>query len=74
LLHPFPLHTTPPNPPYGMPLLQPFPPPSPLPLLTPSASYSQVITREQVGAALLRLAQVFTWILLIAILFERVSS
>ncbi|PAN44121.1 hypothetical protein PAHAL_9G019000 [Panicum hallii] len=57
LLHPFPLHTTPPNPPYGMPLLQPFPPPSPLPLLTPSASYSQVITREQVGAALLRLAQ-----------------
>ncbi|RLN16959.1 mRNA-decapping enzyme-like protein isoform X1 [Panicum miliaceum] len=57
LLHPFPLHTAPPNPPYGMPLLQPFPPPSPLLLLTPSASYSQVITREQVGAALLRLAQ-----------------
>ncbi|RLN38821.1 mRNA-decapping enzyme-like protein isoform X1 [Panicum miliaceum] len=57
LLHPFPLHTAPPNPPYGMPLLQPFPPPNPLPLLTPSASYSQVIAREQVGAALLRLAQ-----------------
>jgi len=73
-LHSFPLHTAPPNPPYGMPLLQPFPPPNPLPLLTPSASYSQVITREQVGAALLRLAQVFTWILLIAILFERVCS
>ncbi|KAF8757444.1 hypothetical protein HU200_010964 [Digitaria exilis] len=57
LLHPFPLPTVLPNPPYGMPLLQPFPPPDPLPLLTPSASYSQVITREQVGSALLRLAQ-----------------
>jgi len=52
-----PLQTAPPNPPCGMPLLQPFPPPNPLPLLPPSASYSQVITREQVGAALLRLAQ-----------------
>ncbi|XP_066334140.1 mRNA-decapping enzyme-like protein isoform X2 [Miscanthus floridulus] len=57
LLHPFPLPTVSPVPPYGMPLLQPFPPPNPLPLLTPSASYSQVVTREQVGAALLRLAQ-----------------
>ncbi|OEL28934.1 mRNA-decapping enzyme-like protein [Dichanthelium oligosanthes] len=57
LLHPFPLPTATPNPPYGMPLLQPFPPPNPLPLLSPSASYSQVITREQVGAALLRLVQ-----------------
>lgn len=57
LLHPFSLPTVPPNPPYGMPLLQPFPPPNPLPLLTPPASYSQVITREQVGAALRRLVQ-----------------
>jgi len=56
LLHPFSLPPVPPVPPYGMPLLQPFPPPNPLPLLTP-ASYSQVVTREQVGAALLRLAQ-----------------
>lgn len=60
LLHPFPLPTVPPVPPYGMPLLQPFPPPNPLPLLTPSASYSQMITRQQVGAALLRLAQVLS--------------
>ncbi|CAL4928275.1 unnamed protein product [Urochloa decumbens] len=62
LLHPFPLPTAPPIPPYGMPLLQPFPPPNPWPLLTPSSSsssssYSQVITREQVGAALMRLVQ-----------------
>jgi mRNA-decapping enzyme 1B len=57
---PFSLPTAPPNPPYGMPLLQPFPPPNPLPLLTPSSSYSQVITREQVRAALLRIVQVFS--------------
>ncbi|CAN6286254.1 unnamed protein product [Urochloa humidicola] len=58
LLHPFPLPTAPPIPPYGMPLLQSFPPPNPLPLLTPlSSSYSQEITRAQVGAALMRLAQ-----------------
>ncbi|WVZ61195.1 hypothetical protein U9M48_011106 [Paspalum notatum var. saurae] len=58
LLHPFPpLPTVAPAPRYGMPLLQSFPPPDPLPFVTPSASYSQVLTREQVGAALLRLAQ-----------------
>ncbi|CAL4945331.1 unnamed protein product [Urochloa decumbens] len=58
LLHSFPLPTAPSIPPYGMPLLQPFPPPNPWPLLTPSSpSYSQMITREQVGAALMRLAQ-----------------
>ncbi|KAJ1292808.1 hypothetical protein BS78_01G018600 [Paspalum vaginatum] len=58
LLHPFPpLPTVAPAPTYGMPLLQSFPRPNPWPFLTPSASYSQVLTREQVGAALLRLAQ-----------------
>lgn len=61
LLHPFPVLTVsliPPHRPYGMPSLQPFSPPNPLPLFTPSASYNQVLTRGQVGAALLRLAQV----------------
>lgn len=44
--------------PYGTPLLQPFPPPAPPPSLTPSPNYDQVITRDKVRDALLRLVQV----------------
>jgi mRNA-decapping enzyme 1B len=56
--HPFPLHMLSPAPPHGMPLLQPFPPPKPSPLLTPAASYAPELTRDQVKGALLRLVQV----------------
>ncbi|KAK3148825.1 hypothetical protein QOZ80_3AG0209200 [Eleusine coracana subsp. coracana] len=55
--HPFALPVASPSPPYGMPLLQPFPPPKPSPLLTPAASYASVLTRDQVKSALLRLVQ-----------------
>uniref|UniRef100_A0A0A9D4J9 mRNA-decapping enzyme-like protein n=1 Tax=Arundo donax TaxID=35708 RepID=A0A0A9D4J9_ARUDO len=57
LHQPFPLSTASPPPLYGMPLLQPFPPPKPSPLLTPAASYGLVLTRDQVKGALLRLVQ-----------------
>lgn len=44
--------------PYGTPLLQPFPPPTPSPSLTPPTSYGPVITRDRVRDALSRLVQV----------------
>lgn len=44
--------------PYGTPLLQPFPPPTPPPSLTPTPNYSLVITRDRVQDALLKLVQV----------------
>lgn len=56
--HPFSLPTASLPPPYGMPLLQPFPLPKPSPLLTPAASYVSLLTRDQVKGALLRLVQV----------------
>ncbi|GJM95950.1 hypothetical protein PR202_ga12746 [Eleusine coracana subsp. coracana] len=59
--HPFALPVASPSPPYGMPLLQPFPPPKPSPLLTPAESYVSVLTRDQVKSALLRLVQVFSF-------------
>ncbi|CAA6661476.1 unnamed protein product [Spirodela intermedia] len=43
--------------PYGTPLLQPFPPPTPSPSLTPPTSYGSVITRDRVRDALSRLVQ-----------------
>lgn len=42
--------------PYGAPLLQPFPPPTPSPALTPAPL--SIITRDKVRDALVRLAQV----------------
>ena len=45
------------RPPYGTPLLQPFPPPSPPPSLTP-AHNALVISRDKVKDALQRLVQV----------------
>ncbi|GJN23992.1 hypothetical protein PR202_gb11696 [Eleusine coracana subsp. coracana] len=59
--HSFALPVASPSPPYGMPLLQPFPPPKPSPLLTPAESYVSVLTRDQVKSALLRLVQVFSF-------------
>uniref|UniRef100_A0A1D1ZLL0 mRNA-decapping enzyme-like protein n=1 Tax=Anthurium amnicola TaxID=1678845 RepID=A0A1D1ZLL0_9ARAE len=43
--------------PYGAPLLQPFPPPTPPPSLAPTTNYGPVITRDKVRDALLRLVQ-----------------
>uniref|UniRef100_A0A0E0P3M0 WH1 domain-containing protein n=1 Tax=Oryza rufipogon TaxID=4529 RepID=A0A0E0P3M0_ORYRU len=46
------------QPPYGMPLLQPFPPPNPSPFLTSGVSYGRpVITRDQLKDVLLSLCQ-----------------
>uniref|UniRef100_A0A0D9W149 WH1 domain-containing protein n=1 Tax=Leersia perrieri TaxID=77586 RepID=A0A0D9W149_9ORYZ len=45
-------------PPYGMPLLQPFPPPNPSPFLTSGVSNGPVITRDQLKDGLLSLCQV----------------
>ncbi|XP_019702769.1 mRNA-decapping enzyme-like protein isoform X1 [Elaeis guineensis] len=42
--------------PYGTPLLQPFPPPTPSPSLTPP-NYGSVITKDRVRDALLKLVQ-----------------
>lgn len=55
--HPFPLPMASPAPPCGLPLLQPFPPPKPSPLLNPAASDVSALTRDQVKGALLRLVQ-----------------
>lgn len=44
--------------PYGTPMLQPFPPSTPPPSLTPNPTYGAVITRDKVRDALLRLSQV----------------
>ncbi|RWR85224.1 hypothetical protein CKAN_01407700 [Cinnamomum micranthum f. kanehirae] len=43
--------------PYGTPMLQPFPPSTPPPSLTPNPTYGAVITRDKVRDALLRLSQ-----------------
>jgi mRNA-decapping enzyme 1B len=43
---------------YGAPLLQPFPPPTPPPSLTPAHSERPVVTRDRVKDALQRLVQV----------------
>uniref|UniRef100_A0A0A9D8T1 mRNA-decapping enzyme-like protein n=1 Tax=Arundo donax TaxID=35708 RepID=A0A0A9D8T1_ARUDO len=45
------------RPPYGTPLLQPFPPPTPPPSLTPAHNDRPVITRDRVKDALQRLVQ-----------------
>ncbi|AQK57424.1 mRNA-decapping enzyme-like protein, partial [Zea mays] len=42
---------------YGAPLLQPFPPPTPPPSLTPAHSERPVVTRDRVKDALQRLVQ-----------------
>lgn len=47
--------------PYGTPLLQPFPPPTPPPSLTPASNNTPAITREKVRDALMKLVQV--WLL-----------
>ncbi|CAL4911522.1 unnamed protein product [Urochloa decumbens] len=55
-----PLHPTPASaqrPPYGTPLLQPFPPPTPPPSLTPAHNDGIVISRDKVKDALQRLVQ-----------------
>lgn len=44
--------------PYGTPLLQPFPPPSPSASLAPTQNFGPVITRDKVRDALLRIVQV----------------
>lgn len=44
--------------PYGASLLQPFPPPTPSPALTPAPLYGPIITRDNVRDALVRLAEV----------------
>ncbi|XP_062204706.1 mRNA-decapping enzyme-like protein [Phragmites australis] len=44
-------------PPYGTPLLQPFPPPTPPPSLTPAHNDGPVISRDKVKDALQRLVQ-----------------
>lgn len=46
------------RPPYGTPLLQPFPPPAPPPSFTPAHSDGPVISRDKVKDALQRLVQV----------------
>ena len=46
------------RPPYGTPLLQPFPPPTPPPSLTPAHSDGALISRDKVKDALQRLVQV----------------
>ncbi|XP_039138354.1 mRNA-decapping enzyme-like protein [Dioscorea cayenensis subsp. rotundata] len=43
--------------PYGTPLLQPFPPPTPPPSLTPASNNTPAITREKVRDALMKLVQ-----------------
>lgn len=56
-----PLHPTPVSaqrPPYGTPLLQPFPPPTPPPSLTPAHNDRPVVTRDRVKDALQRLVLV----------------
>ncbi|XP_062197577.1 mRNA-decapping enzyme-like protein [Phragmites australis] len=45
------------RPPYGTPLLQPFPPPTPPPSLTPAHNDRPVISRDRVKDALQRLVQ-----------------
>ncbi|KAF8707256.1 hypothetical protein HU200_030263 [Digitaria exilis] len=45
------------RPPYGTPLLQPFPPPNPPPSLTPAHNDGTVISRDKVKDALQRLVQ-----------------
>jgi mRNA-decapping enzyme 1B len=45
------------RPPYGTPLLQPFPPPTPPPSLTPAHNDEHVISRDRVKDALQRLVQ-----------------
>ncbi|GJN28273.1 hypothetical protein PR202_gb16379 [Eleusine coracana subsp. coracana] len=55
-----PLHPTPVSaqrPQYGTPLLQPFPPPTPPPSLTPAHNDRPVVTRDRVKDALQRLVQ-----------------
>ncbi|KAG8098889.1 hypothetical protein GUJ93_ZPchr0013g34042 [Zizania palustris] len=57
LFQPLSLPSTSHTPPCGMPLLQPFPPPNPFPLLAPAVSYCPVVTRDILKGVMLKLSE-----------------